>query len=418
METRAFCEPSPTQPSRRTVLGTALAAAVAAWAGRSALAQIETSSGHRGNVVVTLFLRGGMDGLSMVVPHGIDEYHKQRPTLSLGTPKRNGVVDLDGRFGLHPVLQPLKPFWAEGKLAVLHGVGSLDQSRSHFEAMATMERGAGATAAEVPSGWLARALDIAPDTRHSPLRALTIGAIFPDILRGASGATQIHSLDEIKLAGTPTFATSLARLYDGADDAVAVAGRDTLSLLKTLEKLDPKRYTPERGATYPKTDLGEALRQTAILIKADVGLQACALDRFGWDTHVTQGGATGYLAGMLDELGKALAAFGTDLGPELDRVTVVVMTEFGRRVPENSQLGTDHGRASAWLALGGGVKGGKVYERIKSLKPADLEGPGDLPVTTDYRDILTELAAQRLGVGARARDIFPGAPGTTVGVFA
>ena len=407
------------KPGRRA----ALAGAIALWAGsRSALAQVSVAPGNKRkerDILVTIFLRGGMDGLSALVPHGDDDYHKARPTLSLGKPKAGGVVDLDGFYGLHPSLAPLEPWFKEGKLAGLHAIGSLDQTRSHFEAMGTMERGAARLAAEIPSGWLGRTLAATDDSdNHSPLRAVAFAPVMPDILRGGTTATAIDSLDSLRLELPQTasagLGAALTGLYANGDGEVEKAGRETLAVLETLKKLDVKNYKPERGAVYPTTKLGDGLKQTALLIKADVGLEAAALDRGGWDSHVAQGA---YLSGHFDDVGKSLAAFATDLGPALDRVTCVVMTEFGRRVAENSGLGTDHGRGSCWFVLGGhltGSGGGKVHAKWPSLAPSKLEDPGDLPVTTDYRDVLAEILTKRLKTDGKS--IFPNAPGSWPGV--
>ncbi len=415
------CEGGPI--SRRDALSTTLAAALALWAGRSALGQISVSQNRKErDVLVTIFLRGGMDGLSALVPYADDEYHRARPSLSLGRPKPGGVLDLDGFFGLHPALAPLLPLYREGKLAPLHGVGSQDQSRSHFEAMGIMERGAASDPAQLASGWLGRTLAALDDGQNtSPLRAIAFAPVMPDILRGATTASVLTDLSQLKLeipqSASPGFQKSLEKLYERGDEPLARAGRETLGVLETLKKLDPKNYKPAHAAIYPDSMLGKGLRQTALLLKADVGLEAAALDRGGWDTHVAQGGASGYLASQLDDVAKSLAAFATDLGPELSRVTCLVMTEFGRRVGENSGLGTDHGRASCWLVLGGHLPktgGGKVHARWQPLKPENLDGPGDVPVTLDYRDILAEVVTRRLKIDGAA--LFPGAPGHGPGV--
>ena len=256
----------------------------------------------------------------------------------------------------------------------------------------------------------------------SPLRGVAFSPVMPDILRGATAATALGDLSELQLAvppkSSPGLAESLSRLYGGGGaDPVVRAGRETLAVLETLRKLDPKHYAPENHALYPQSRLGEGLKETALLIKAGVGLEVAALDRGGWDTHVAQGGSLGYLALQLEDVAKSLSAFAADLGPHFERVTCVVMTEFGRRVAENSGLGTDHGRASAWLVMGGHLPksgGGKVHARWPTLAPGKLEGPGDLPVTTDYRDVLTEILTKRIGMDGKS--IFPGAPGNWPGV--
>ncbi|WP_394796804.1 DUF1501 domain-containing protein [Armatimonas sp.] len=394
--------------SRRNLIGGALAAAIVAWSGRSALAQLTVGKTHR-KPLITIFLRGAMDGLTALAPIGDDDYFKNRPTI-----KVSNTLKLDGFFGLHPALGALHSLYLEGKLAPLHAVGSLDQSRSHFEAMAVMERGAASDPATIPSGWVARYLSALPDDNPSPLRGVAFNTIMPDILRGATSAMAINELSDLKLSATPSLRGALEGLYAHGKDAAAVAGREALEVLTVLEKLDPKRYVPGGGAKYPESNLGNGLRQTAMLLKAGVGVETACLDRGGWDTHVGQN--TPYLAQQLQDVGDSLGAFTKDLGSQLDDITIVVMTEFGRRVAENSGLGTDHGRASAWFVAGGGVKGGKVYARWPGLKDEQLEAPGDLKVTMDYRDVLTEIVARQLG-GDKAAALFPSAPGKLPGLF-
>jgi uncharacterized protein (DUF1501 family) len=423
------------RPSRRAVLktGAGLAAALAAWAsGRSALGQVALHPQGQDavrDVLVVLFLRGAADGLSVVVPYGDDDYYRARPTLALAAPAKGGTGDgkdgktvrLDDFFALHPALAPLHPLYDDGLLAALHAVGSQDQTRSHFEAMAAMERGLANDAGRESSGWLARhLLSSAPTGAGSPLRAVSFEDVLPDSLRGSTDVSLVRSLADFKLdLPRPELSSALASLYaaGGADDAAAVAGRETLAVLDTLRRIDPAHYKPENGAKYPDSDLGRGLMQTACLVKAKVGLEVACLSRGGWDTHVAQGGATGFLALQLADVAQSVAAFAADLGKVgLARVTLVIQTEFGRRVRENSGLGTDHGRASAMLLLGGGVNGRRVYADWPGLADARLEPPGDLRVTTDYRAVLAEVVAKRLGNGAHLDRIFPGASVRPVGV--
>jgi len=417
---------------RRVLLGGALAAAVA-WAAHgppSALADLAVRPGKAdpdGDILVNLFLRGGADGLNLVAPYGEDAYHRARPTIGLAAPsdrKRESggrALDLDGFFGFHPALAPLYPFYQEGQLAVVHACGSGDESRSHFEAMAAMERGQeGSDAAKASgnaSGWLARHLAGTPSAgSSSPLRAIAFAGTTPDSLRGATGVTTLNSLADFRLQlpatgeRGPAVRQALADLYRTSSDgdAIAQAGRETLAVLDTLRKIDPARYQPSNGAAYPESELGNGLKQVAALVKGRVGLEVACLDRGGWDTHVAQGGATGWLALQLADVAGGLAAFARDLGTDaMKRVTVLVTTEFGRRVQENSGLGTDHGRASVMFVLGGGVNGGRVFARWPGLETHQLDPTGDLRVTTDYRDVLAEVAAKRLG-NPRLADLFPG----------
>ncbi|MGI4788855.1 MAG: DUF1501 domain-containing protein [Janthinobacterium lividum] len=371
------------------------------------------SHGPVGDVLVSIFLRGGVDGLSLIVPHGDDDYYRLRPTLALARPSdrrtksTERVLDLDGFFGLHPALAPLWPLQEAGQLAIVHACGSGDQTRSHFEAMATMERGVQQETGPA-SGWLARHLETAPWNNPSPLRAVALGSILPQTLSGASQTTTLSTVADLRLqspfgGSTARFERTLAQQYSAG--ALAEAGQEALSMLKTLNHLPTD--TSHIGH-YPNDDLSEGLRQVSLLIKSGVGLEAACLDHAGYDTHVAQGTSQGILAGRLQSLSSALAAFAADLGPEhWNRTTVVVMSEFGRRAAENSGLGTDHGRAGAMLVLGGHVVGGRVHGLWPGLGANQLEGPGDLKVTTDYRAVLAEIITHRLK-NPNASAIFPG----------
>lgn len=416
--------------SRRSVLASAMMGAVAWLANRtSALAQVSLSeaagSGQRETLVV-VFLRGGADGLNVVVPYGEDAYHRLRPSLSLKAPGDNRadqgdrVLDLDGFFGLNPALEPIYDRFRRGDILLLHAVGSQDQTRSHFEAMSAMERGLASADTGAASGWLARYLNSSQRTGASPMRAVAIGPVMPDSLRGASQAVAIDSVDEFALVGADRdgWKAALRELYGSGDDPVSAAGRDTLRVLDALNHLDPGRYQAENGAAYPDSPLGRAMRQVAMLAKAGVGLETACCDMGGWDTHVAQGRSSGWLTGLLSDVGHSLAAFQADMGTRMERTTVVVMTEFGRRAYENQGLGTDHGRGSFMLVAGGSVKGGRVVADWPGLERDQLEGGEDLRVTTDYRAVLSEILQVRLGF-SNTPSVFPGfSSRSTVGLYA
>lgn len=413
---------------REMISGALLAGAVGASAQtRTGLTTVAaTPRRMQDPVLVILFLRGGADGLSIVPPVGDPDYARLRPTLALPAPtdRRAPVaarcVPLDDRFGLHPSLRMLEGLYREGRMGAVHAVGSGDQSRSHFEAMAVMERGLSGTTEGPSGGWLARALAATETPEASPVRALAFTETMPDTLRGAGGASVMRSLTEFRLRGGMEARQSLAGLYGSASSdadyrALLNAGRGTLAVMDAIAALDAISYEPARGAVYPPGPVGDGFRQTACLIKGDLGLEAAFLDMTGWDTHVAQGRDSGWMPSRLDELGRALAAFALDLGTSLQRVTCIVMTEFGRRAYENSGLGTDHGRASCMLAIGAGVAGGRVHGRWPGLGRGALESPGDLAVTTDYRAILTEVLTRTLGPSA-ARAAFPGYAHVPIGV--
>lgn len=403
-----------------------------AWVGfgaNSALAQVAIApAGARrtDNVLVVVFLRGGADGLSLVVPHGEDAYHRNRPSLRLASPNDRTAsagdrcLDLDGFFGLHPALAPLLPFYRDGSLAAVHACGSGDATHSHFEAMAAIERGLAAEGEGPASGWIARHLAATARPEESPLRAIALGATLPDSLRGATHAVAMTTLDDYRLQVDEPFHRrffeDLEALCRSRDDAAARAGLGTLDALKSLAKVDLKA-APARDAKYPSSDLGQGLQTVAALVRAEVGLEIACLDRGGWDTHVAQGVGDGWLAGLLKDLGDSLAAFAADLGPAMKNVTVLAISEFGRRVAENSGLGTDHGHGSALFAFGGGVRGGRVVAKWPGLEDHQLYGPGDLQATTDYRDVLAEALAVRLG-NAKTGEVFPGFDRGPLGLFA
>jgi uncharacterized protein (DUF1501 family) len=447
--------------TRRQILSGAMVAAAAGTAAGfqgllPAIADVtfNPSGAAERDTLVVLFLRGGADGLNVVVPYADDDYHNARPRLRLAPPtdltqpKDNRVLKLDDYFGLHPTLMPLERLFHEGSMAVVHAVGSGDQTRSHFEAMNTMERGI-ATETGVASGWLARHLSSTAREVESPLRAVAIDDVMPDSLRGAMNATAMRNLaryrlyaQDIAAPGSKPFhapqpreaaiAETLATLYgrkgeeekrrrgDRTPNAqqltpdaqyptpnlVQQAGQETLAAMEAIKRLDPQNYKPAPGVVYPQDIIGDGFKQAACLIKGDVGVEVVSLDMGGWDTHV---GQLPLHARFLSFLGQALGAFVTDLGKHFERTTIVVMTEFGRRVAENFSLGTDHGRASfMWILGGSGVRGGKVYARWPGLSKTkkQLEDDGDLRVTTDYRDVLAEVLTKRLG-NPKIAEVFP-----------
>lgn len=382
------------------------------WMPRLAFAPQQTAP--RGDTLLVVFLRGAADALNMIVPHGDDEYYRLRPTLGIPRPddncatKSNRTLDLDGFFGLHPSLAPLQTAWQEGHLAAVHACGAPDESRSHFKAMELMERGVEDERGPA-SGWIGRHLASLDTGNPSPLRAIGLGDNVPRSLRGSVPVTALRSIADFHLGGDLQAARMralLSGIYAGEDE-LSLVGEETLEIVDTLTALDPDAYTPRAGAAYPQSDFGYSLRQIALLIKAEVGLEVAAVDVGGWDTHFAQGGSEGLMANLLQDLAAGLAAFHADMADHLDDLTVVVMSEFGRRAQENASLGTDHGHGSAMLLLGGGVQGRTVHGRWPGLADGQLFGPGDLAVTTDYRDVLGEVLQRRLN-NAALEHIFPG----------
>lgn len=369
----------------------------------------------RAGPLVVVFLRGAADALNMVVPHGEAAYYRLRPGLGIPRPDDPRAlpnlrsIDLDGFFGLHPALRPLLPVFREGRLAVVHACGAPDESRSHFLAQELMERGA-----ENPlgpaSGWIGRHL-AALGGSGSSARAVALGEMPQRSLSGPIPVTVMRSIADFHLPGgtkVNDFTRALTALYGGTDP-LAARGRETLDLLETLGKIQAP------ADAFPTSAFGQGLAQAAALIHADVGLEAAALDLGGWDTHFAQGGSQGQMAALLSDLAAGLAAFRANLDDRIDRVNLVVMTEFGRRAYENASLGTDHGHGGLMLLLGGGVDGGKVHGEWPGLEPEQLFGPGDLAVTSDYRDVLSAVCA-RLG-NPDPGMIFPGHAPASMSIF-
>lgn len=360
-----------------------------------------------GRALVVVFLRGGFDGLAAVVPAGDPDYVAARPQI--GVPERL-LLPLDRGFGLHPALAPLHPYWTQGRLAVVHAVGGPDITRSHFQAQDQVERGVESAVAR--TGWLERALAAAgPGTTF---RATAEGVSAPLSLAGTPGAVSLRGLGSVELyRDSERTRTALAELYTGLDLLAAQQVPLALTLLAEATRLGAQPYQP--AVRYPDGPFGAALADVARLLKSGTGLRVATVDVGGWDIHTGAGTAeAGDMTDHLDGLGRALAAFGTDLGDGLDDVTVVAMSEFGRRVAQNGSGGTDHGRGNAMLVLGGPVVGG-VHGAWPGLGPAEL-ADGDLAVTTDYRDVLYELARSQLGVGS-VDAVFPGLAHTPLGVM-
>jgi uncharacterized protein (DUF1501 family) len=356
-----------------------------------------SGNGDNPRTLVVVFLRGGADGLNMVAPLGDDGYYKARPRIAI---RKDVAFKLDGFFGLNPLLKELGTLYQEGALAVIHAAGSEDTTRSHFEAQDFMEHGG-----LVAGGWLGRFLRNRPKAVNGPLGAIAVGKAIPECLRGAPAATVMQSLDEFSLgAKSAGLMRELGKLYGLESDAMGKAGRDTLEALARIDTLRAAKYVPAHGAEYGRDEFAQGLRQIARLVKARVGLEAASIDLNGWDSHLTQGPIMDPLMGRLS---KGLAAFHRDLGTGMEHVTVVVMTEFGRRLAENSAFGTDHGRGGVMFALGGGVKGGRVLGQWPGLKDEVLEGPGDLPVMNNYRNVLAPIL-ERHGAKGNLAAIFPG----------
>ena len=382
--------------------------AVPSWLGRSVYAAEAT--GRRKKILVAVFQRGAVDGLNVVVPFGEKRYYEMRPTIAIPAPDgtRNCAVDLDGFFGLHPSLAPLKPIYDSAHLAIVDAVGSPDPTRSHFDAQDYMESGTPGLKATA-DGWMNRALP-KQSGRVSPLRAVSLGSNLPRTMRGRNDVVAVNNLNDFQVKDTRG-AASFESMYESSLDTVLHGtGRETFEAVKMMQAIQKQSYSPEGGAQYPRGRFGQSLQQIARLIKADVGLEVAFAEIGGWDTHVNEVGAQpsqGQLANNLGDFRQSLAAFYQDLGDRMADITVVTMSEFGRTARENGNRGTDHGHANVMFVMGGDVKGGKVYGDWPGLQEEQLYEGRDLNLTSDFRDVLGELVARHLG-NPNLKAVFPG----------
>jgi uncharacterized protein (DUF1501 family) len=388
-------------------------AAVAAGIGRTEIAL--AAPDDVGHSLVVVNLDGGLDGLSAVVPAGESAYYDRRRTVAV---PGNRTLALDGRFGLHPALAPLHPLWQDGMLAIVPAVGSLGGSRSHFAEQALLSRGVGPGDAE-PSGWITRHLRSRPGSRPVSLRGVGISN-HPSLMLAADE----HALTIADLAAAEPrlaegddlqrVASALTSAYGSSTPAMTWAAAAGAEALRRLREADASAIPPHGGAVYPDDPWAQSLRQVAQLLHAGLGVEAGVVTFTGWDTHQAMGGwATGQLSQLLTRLGAALGAFAADVSDMLDRLTIVVVSEFGRRLVENSSGGTDHGHGGVALVVGRGVQGG-VHGAWPGLEEGALDR-GDVAAATDIRSVLGGVVARRLGnpnVGA----VFPGWSGELVAI--
>jgi uncharacterized protein (DUF1501 family) len=395
------------QASRRAFLkGSALAmfglGTAPIWLSRAAFAAEEV--GRRKKILVAIFQRGAVDGLNVVVPFGEPRYYELRPSIAVPRPNGGptGAVDLDGFFGLHPSLAPLKPLYDSRHLAIVDAVGSPDPTRSHFDAQDYMESGTPGFKAQA-DGWMNRALEKEAGPA-SPLRAVSMGANLPRSLRGRNDAIAINNLNDFQVKDLNSSGTFESMYASTVDTVMHGTGRETFDAIKIMQSIQKQSYTPANGAIYPNGKFGQSMQQIARLIKAGVGLEVAFADIGGWDTHVNE---AGQLTNNLKQFGEALAAFYQDLGERMDDVTLVTMSEFGRTAKENGDRGTDHGHANVMLVMGGDVRGGKIYGEWPGLQTEQLYEGRDLNLTTDFRDVLSELVSHHLG-NRNLNAVFPG----------
>jgi uncharacterized protein (DUF1501 family) len=373
------------------------------------LARAAEAAGTRRKLLVTIFQRGAVDGLNMVVPFGDGAYYQARPSIAIARPGLNdGAIDLNGFFGLHPRMTALKPLWDSRSLAVVHACGSPDTTRSHFDAQDYMES-ATPGIKSTRDGWLNRYLRFAREA-HDPLNAVAMTRQMPRSLQGTVPALAMGSVGEFGVRADRNTRDSFEAAYAAArDEVLNGTAREAFKAMRTLSAAGAGPYRAANGAQYPRSPLGQALQEIARLAVADVGLEIAFAESNQWDHHVNEGAATGQIANRLADFAGGIAALVQDLGDRMADTVILTMSEFGRAVAENGNRGTDHGHGNAMLVIGGGVKGGEVYGRWPGLRIADRFEGRDLAITTDFRDVFGEVVMTHLGANeTTAARVFPG----------
>jgi uncharacterized protein (DUF1501 family) len=360
--------------------------------------------------MVVVFLRGAVDGLNVVVPHGDQAYYQARPSIAVARPGQpNGALDLTGYFGLHPALRPLLPYWENGQLAFVHASGSPDGSRSHFEAQDYMETGTPGQHTR-HDGWMNRLQGYLPAT-ESPVQALALGETIPRILSGRQVVANLSTGRDATrptLIDQPRVSQAFGALY-GADDTLGKAYRDGVAARKELltELSSSEQRMANNGAPLPN-GLAIDTARLGRLMRGDPRIRLGFLAVGGWDTHANQGNGSGQLANRLNPLATGLATLAQELGPAFNDTVIVVISEFGRTFRENGNGGTDHGHGNAIWLLGGNVRGGKIYGQWPGLEQRALNEGRDLAITTDFRAVMATLAEKHMRIDDRAlAGIFP-----------
>ena len=411
--------------SRRTLVTTGIAAAstgaiTAALAPGVRVALNRDAARPPRDILVVVFLRFGSDGLTLVAPADNGEYRDNRPTIAVSSSGGSAGLHIGGlggvAFFLHPELTDMKALYESGNLAVVHAVGLPTNTRSHFESQDLMERGVVEKdsllkTGPLKGGWLARHL-MTRDLGLTGLGAVASAADVQTSLRGFERAVAVPDVTQFNVIGGDLNLNIIEALNAGPE-AHARAVRGTVGMVKSVrESLAKLNAAFTTSQNYPAGEFGTAMRSVANLVKMNTGLEVATVDFGGWDHHYNM---NTHFPGHARQLSQTLGAFWSDMAPYRDRLTVVAMTEFGRRLEENAAGGTDHGAASVMFVLGGAVRGGEIYGRWPGLRPADLR-EGDLRITTDMRQVLQEILAKRRGETALA-EIFPGLAYEPLGIL-
>jgi uncharacterized protein (DUF1501 family) len=411
--------------TRRAFVGAATgvvaAAAMPAWMPKVVLAQSASSR----DIILSIFLRGGSDGLSMVYPFTDTNYYTGRPTIAIPRPDSsdpNRGIALNSQFAMSRAMSALMPAYQAGNLLAVHGAGLVNNTRSHFDAQRFIEVGKAADP-NLVTGWLGRHLATSTPMRsNAPLRALGLSQGLPRTLVGGPNTIPVPNPGNYGIGGSATTRAErtawLREDYAEVDTSIGAKALDALNTVQLLNTINFNGYAPSGGAVYPNTGFGRGMRSAAALIKADIGIEAMQLDIGGWDTHSAQAPLLGSMARSMQDLAGSLAAFHADVltGGVTYNVTVVVLSEFGRNVRENGSQGTDHGRGTCMLVMGPQIAGGRVLtNNWVPLARENLEAQQDLRVTIDHRDILAEIVTRRLG-NTNLGVIFPAYVPTVRGV--
>lgn len=382
------------------------------WAAKSA---INSSKPKR---LVVVFLRGAVDGLNVVIPYADSAYYDARSLIAIAPPnEKNGALDLDGRFGLHPVLGSIMPLWKQGSLAFVHACGSPNATRSHFDAQDYMESGTPGIKT-TQDGWMNRLLALTPS--QSPIQAVNVGATMPRILAGRRAVATLpggRDASRTLPIDRPQMSEAFNQLYSGNDSLSKAYQEARAARQQLMANLDQEMKEANNGAALPSTFAKDSQQLARLMVK-DPSVQLAFMALGGWDTHINQGGVTGQLARNLKPLGEGLATLSQGLGDIYSDTTVIVMSEFGRTVQENGNAGTDHGHGNVMWLMGGGVKGGKVYGQWPGLAKEQLYEGRDLAVTTDFRDIIAAVLSRHLQLDrGKVQQIFPNySPKMEIGV--
>jgi len=386
----------------------------------SFLARAAAATATRKRLLIAIFQRGAVDGLNMIVPFGEAEYYRLRPKIAVPPPTGGGAdtraIDLDGFFGLHPRMAALKPLWDNHSLAIVHACGSPDATRSHFDAQDYMETATPGVKA-TRDGWLNRYLRASGEP--APLRGVAIARQMPRSLQGTAPALAFPAIDTFTVRGGAAAERDFQQAFEHASDPLLTGGaRAAFEAMRVLRSATGGEYRPASGVKYPRSPFGQALQEIARLAKADVGLEVAFAESAGWDHHVNEGSVDGQLATRLDDLSRGIAALAADLGDHLADTVILTMSEFGRAAAENGNAGTDHGHGNAMMLVGGPVQGGAVYGKWPGLGPAQRFEGRDLAVTTDFRDVFSDVVTKHLGLASdAAARVFPGfTRGASLGV--